>query len=211
MCANAISFSLALCSLIIPATSKGAYNTQTIRSIDFKNFSFPWDEGGTTPLSWDGSPWYWFKSIPASKIPLVNGMHHFYETGQSQFERERTPYLCISAVTYGKLDGIEAELATVTLNYSTGGTQNWDYLYVYRLVRGSPQAIAILESGSRAYGGLYRTEFQNGRLVLDFADPDRQVGDCCSEGYIRTHYRWKNGAFVEEGPRERGDIDLTPK
>jgi hypothetical protein len=55
-------------------------------------------------------------------------------------------------------DGIEEAVAA--LNYSTGGTQNWDYLYFYRM-----------ETGSRGYGGLVRTFVQDQLLVVDFADP----------------------------------------
>lgn len=89
-----------------------------------------------------------------------------------------------------------------------GGTANWDYLYVYKMVHSQPQVMSILEGGSRGYGGLTRVAIQNGLLVLDFADPDRRVGDCCSEGYIRVRYRWTKSKFVEDGPRERGNSDL---
>jgi hypothetical protein len=161
------------------------------------------------PPSYGPSPWHWLKTLPVSKIQVVNGICHFYEPGQSPLERERAPLLSVDAVTYGDLDTDGMEEAAVHLNYSTGGTQNWDYLYIYRLVGGHPKPMGILKAGSRADGGLYRTAIQNGLLVLDFADAERRAGDCCSEGYIRVRYRWKNGGFGEEGPRERGDIDLN--
>jgi hypothetical protein len=114
----------------------------------------------------------------------------------------------MDGVTYGDLDGNGTEEAAVHLNYGSGGTQNWDYLYVYKSVDGRPSLIGILISGERGYGGLVRSSIENGLLVLDFADADRRVGDCCSEGYIRVHYRWRNGTFVEIGARERGDLNL---
>jgi hypothetical protein len=49
---------------------------------------------------------------------------------------------------------------------------------------------------------------RDGLLVADFADSEKRIGDCCSEGYIRVRYRWQGGAFVEEGNREYGKIDL---
>jgi hypothetical protein len=109
------------------------------------------------------------------------------------------------------LDGDGNEEAIVHLNYSTGGTANWDFLYVYGQGHGQLPILGILESGSRGYGGLVRTRITQGLLVLDFADAERRVGDCCSEGYVRIRYRWKKGVFVETGTRERGDLDLKTK
>jgi hypothetical protein len=152
--------------------------------------------------------WEWLDRIPEPHIRLANGLHHFYKSGQSQLEREHAPILSMDSVTYGDLDGDGMEEAAVHLNYTEGGTANWDYLYVYQLVHSHPKVTSILKGGSRAYGGLTHTAIQNGLLVLDFADPDRRVGDCCSEGYIRVRYRWTSGKFVEDGPRERGNLDL---
>lgn len=45
-------------------------------------------------------------------------------------------------------------------------------------------------------------------MTVDFADPEKRIGDCCSDGYIRARYRWQDGHFVEEGQRERGKIYL---
>jgi hypothetical protein len=197
--------------VLVAATilSKSAPKEADIRSINFKNFSFPWDHRMEHPPSYGPSPWHWSKSLPESKIQVVNGMYRFYEPNQSRLERERAPLLRVHAVVYGDLNADGTEDAAIHLNYSTGGTQNWDYLYIYRLVGGHPEPMGILKAGSRADGGLYRTAIQNGLLVLDFADAERRAGDCCSEGYIRVRYRWRNGAFVEEGAREHGDIDLN--
>lgn len=192
--------------LFAAGASPQSHKPASIRDIDFKNFSFPWDDIMEEPPSYNLSPWHWLTLLPRTKIRFEKGIHHFYEPNQSQSERERAPLVSVDEVTYGDLDRDSAKVATVHLNYSSSGTQNWDYLYVYRIHRGQPELLGILESGERGYGGLYRTAIQGGLLVLEFADADRRVGDCCSEGYIRVHYRWRNGAFVEEGPRERGDL-----
>ena len=197
--------------VLVAATtlSKSAPKGTDIRSINFKNFSFPWDDDMGDSPSYGPSPWHWLKSLPESKIQVVNGIYHFYEPDQSRPERERASLVSVDAVTYGDLNADGTEDAAVHLNYSTGGTQNWDYLYIYRLVDGHPELMGILKAGSRADGGLYRTAIENALLVLDFADAERRAGDCCSEGYIRVRYRWRNRAFVEEGPREHGDIHLN--
>jgi len=194
--------------LAAPALSGGAPKDTDIRSIDFKNFSFLWDNNMEHPPSYDASPWQWLMRLPQSRIHVVNGVHHFHEPNESQLERARAPRVSVGRVVYGDLDGSGMEWAAAHLNYSSGGTQNWDYLYVYKPADEHPRLVGILKSGERGYGGLYRTAIQNGLLVLDFADRDRRVGDCCSEGYIRVRYRWKNGSFIEEGPRERGDVNL---
>jgi hypothetical protein len=182
--------------------------TTEIRRVDFKNFLFPWDEGMGESSSVP-SVSRWIDPPPQSHIRAVRGIHHFYSPGQEEYEREHAPLISVDSVTYGDLDGDGMEEAAVHLNYSTGGTQNWDFLYIYKLSRGRPRLLAILESGSRGSGGLVRTSIKAGLLVLDFADAERRVGDCCSEGYIRIRYRWHDGSFAEEGPRESGDLPLN--
>jgi hypothetical protein len=175
-----------------------------IRQIDFKNFIYAWDsqdmDAPTTR--------HWINSKPQSSVMITHGVFHFYEDCESEFECELAPVVSMDSVTYGDLVGDGGEEAIVWLNYSTGGTANWDYLYVYRLKNGQPVLLARMRSGSRAYGGLVKVSVESGLLVIDFADQARSMGDCCSEGYIRVRYRWKTRKFVEVGPRERGDLKL---
>ena len=194
-----VLFLLLSFSAVAGATEKPS----DIRGIDFKNFSFPWDKKVAFA---DRSTWHWIAWRPQTVVHVENGIRFFRETGQS--DPHFGPRISVDTVVYGDLDGDGSEEAAVHLNYGTGGTQNWDYLYVYKLIDGRAKLIGLLVSGERGDGGLVRSAIQNGSLVLDFADPDRRVGDCCSEGYIRARYRWRDGAFVEEGPRERGDLDL---
>jgi hypothetical protein len=189
------------------ALTAGVPKSTDIRRVDFKNFLFPWDEAMAEASSVP-SVWRWIDPLPRSHIRAVRGIHHFYFSGQSDLEREHAPLISVDSVTYGDLDGDGGEDAAVRLNYSTGGTSNWDFLYIYKLDRGLPKIMGVLESGSRGYGGLVRTSIAEGLLVLDFADPERRVGDCCSEGYIRIRYRWRHAGFAEEGSRERGDLPL---
>jgi hypothetical protein len=180
-----------------------ASHTSSIRQIDFKNFAYPWDGGGGSP-----DEWHWIGSIPSTKVELSGGVHRFWEEVETGEDRNSAPGLRMESVTYGDLDGDQKEEAAVDLIYSSGGTANWHYLYVYKLDKGELRLLGWLETGSRAYGGLVKVAIQNGQLVLDFADSERRIGDCCSEGYIRVRYAWRDGHFAETGTRERGDLKL---
>jgi hypothetical protein len=195
---------IALVSLIIGAVTTGGAQVIKIRQIDFKNFTYAWDD----PAMSVPESWHWITSSPKSRIKASKGIHHFYEQGRDEYEREHAPLISVDSVAYGDLVGDGNEEAVVSLNYSTGGTANWDYLYVYKLKNGRPALLGRMQTGSRGYGGLIKASVQNGFLVVDFADKDRRVGDCCSEGYIRVRYRWQKGSFVEVGTREHGDLEL---
>ncbi|MHB8486586.1 MAG: hypothetical protein ACYDCM_12800 [Candidatus Acidiferrales bacterium] len=147
------------------------------------------------------------------KIPVDGGIRiHHLVSGESKptdpddpFSR---PYLSLRSVVYGQLTKNTLEQdAVVDLLYDSGGTANWHYLYVYHLKDGKPELMAWLESGSRADGGLVKVDVRDHLLVLDFADPSKREGDCCSDGYIRVSYRWQNGRFVEVPPRQYGPLN----
>jgi len=182
--------------------SAGTNKTRTIRQTDFGNFIYPWNE------SEDEGPsnWHWMHEPPQTQLKLVNGRYVFSTGDKSEGDGGSSPYVALMSVTYGDLDRDGDEEAAVDLLYSTGGTSNWHYLYVYKLNQGTPQLLGRLESGSRAFGGLVRSSLQNGLLVVDFADEERRNGECCSEGFIRVRYKWRRGRFIESGPRQRGDL-----
>jgi len=173
---------LLLLSLAFPAQQKFT----SIRQIDFRNFSFLWQK------EFVPSMWSWMPAQLPSRVELVNGRRNF----------PNRAYLGILATYYGRLS--DQEVAAVDVIYASGGTANWHYLYIYRLKDGEPERMGWLRSGSRADGGLLKVDFQNGLLVLDFQDPSKRDGDCCSDGYIRVTYRWQDGHFVEVLPRRYG-------
>jgi len=188
--------------LFVPVfASRGSGGTGKIKEVDFKNFSYPWDDPEAD--SDKHTTWFWTQIRTESKVRLINGQHRF---AVPETPSMVSPALRFSFVVYGDLDGDGVEEAAVALNYTTGGTMNWDYLYVYKFANGKPELFGRLRSGSRGSGGLLRASIKQGALVLDFADPDRRTADCCSDAYIRVHYRWLDGHFAEEGPREEGDL-----
>jgi hypothetical protein len=195
---------ITLASLIFGAVTTGRAQVIKIRQIDFKNFTYAWDD----PAIGVSERWHWITSSPKSRIKASKGVYHFCEQGLDEYECEHAPLIRVDSVAYGDLVGDGNEEAVVSLNYSTGGTANWDYLYVYMLKNGRPTLLGRMQTGSRGYGGLIKAAVQNGFLVVDFADKDRRVGDCCSEGYIRVRYRWQKESFVEVGTREHGDLEL---
>jgi hypothetical protein len=191
-------------TLILGAVTTNAQKVTTIQQIDFDNFRYSW----SNPPEEVPVTWHWLDSAPDLYFTTVNGMHHFYVPGQDKEERRFAPLISVDSVTYGDLDDDGVDEALVALNYSTGGTANWDYLYVYRLHHGRANLLARMQTGSRGDGGLIRAFVRDGLLIADFADSEKRVADCCSEGYVRVCYRWKDGTFVEEGQREHGKIDL---
>jgi hypothetical protein len=197
---------IVLSTLVLSIVTIAGERVTTVRQIDFTNFIYAWTDA--EPPEDIRVPWHWLNSSPNLRIRVVGGIHHFYLPGQDKDEREHAPLVSVEWVSYGDLDGDGVEEAIAALNYGTGGTANWDYLYVYKLERGQPKLVARMQTGSRGYGGLVRAFVRNNLLIVDFADPERRVGDCCSEGYIRVRYRWKDGLFFEEGTQERGNLDV---
>lgn len=177
--------------------------SNSIRQVDFKNFVYPWEGGGSPP-----EHWHWIGKIPSTTVALSDGTHRFLEDAEPGQDPRWVPALWINSITYGNLDRDQEEEAAVVLQYSTGGTANWSYLYVYKLDQGNPKLLAWLESGSRADGGLVNVAIQNGQLVAEFADSERRIADCCSKGFIRVRYAWKDHRFVENGKREKGDLEI---
>lgn len=187
-----------------PVTTK-AQRVTSIRDIDFDNFTYIWNDASDDAVPMD---WKWLSTTPDQHFRTVNGMHHFYLPGQDSYERQHSPLVSVDSVTYGDLDGDGPEEAVVALNYSTGGTANWDYLYVYKLRWGQAKLLARMRTGSRSDGGLVRAFVRGNLLIVDLADREKRLADCCSEGYVRVGYRWRDGVFVEEGQREHGKIYL---
>ena len=167
-----------------------------IRGVDFKNFVYPWPQEPGVPSSWN-----WLDAMPQSRVRLQDGEFIFDPS-----DAPRSAYVQLGSVTFGDLDGDRQDEAAVDLYYGTGGTAGWHYLYILKAAHGTVAPIGILGSGSRADGGLSDVRIRQGLLILDFADPDRREGDCCSRGVIRVSYRLQVGRFVETGTRQKDSI-----
>ena len=169
-----------------------------LETVDFKNFEYPWYPSGVP------SSWGWLEGTPRSHVRLKDGRHTF-----DPHDSSHSAYLQLSSVTRGDLDGDGQDEAVVDLLYGSGGTANWHYVYVFKATDTNVVPLGILESGSRAYGGLVNIQITRGLLVLEFEDSDRLIGDCCSRGIVRVRYRFKDGRFIETGEREKDSLRVV--
>ena len=174
-----------------------------VHNVDFRNFQYQ----RNTPTLGVPTGWRWLGLTPSSTVRVVDGRHDF-SSSDALAGRYARGYLIVHKVTYGDLDGDGLDEAAVDLLFSTGGTANWRYLYVFTMKNGAPTLLGILRSGSRADGGLVNVAIEKKTLVLDFADSGRRVADCCSEGYVRVRYHRDAGRFIETGIRQSGDLSL---
>ena len=115
--------------------------------------------------------------------------------------------LTLESVSYTHLNDSPQEQAIIVLRFDTGGTQYWYFVYIYTMQAGAAKLLAYFHAGDRAASGLYQVYVNDGNLVVELFDPDKKIGDCCSNGFIRTRWHWRNGRFEQVGVAEFG----TPK
>jgi len=164
----------------------------SIRQIDFKNFTYPLSGPllGHGELKWLGNPRDGYSN--RKPVHLVNG--------------EDSTGFTLKSVEFADVTGDGNEDAVVVLLYQTGGTQNTHYVYVYSFETGKPKLLAYCHTGSRGYSGLYKVYGERGTLVFELFDPKKLEGECCSSGFVRTRYRWREGRFEAVGVREYGPL-----
>jgi hypothetical protein len=174
-----------------------AAGPKTIRQVDFKNFSYPWRD----PPDWPDHL-TWQNMSERDHVQLTKGLC----TLDTEAEKEGRPFsgLTFEEAQYADVTGDGQIDAIVLLRYDTGGTQYYYYVYIYRFAAGKPKLLAYFQSGDRAHSGLYRVYGEGGKLVVELFDPKKESGDCCSTGFVRTRYQWRNGKFEAVGAQEFG-------
>jgi uncharacterized protein YecT (DUF1311 family) len=180
----------------LPSTVTGFLGTepppQSIRDIDWKNFSYPL-------LEPDGVPGEvrWMAEGKTEIASLIDG--RYVVPNECGDDIRLCPSVAFDSVNYGALIGINTTVAAVVLTYHSGGTAHWQYVYVFALESGKPRLLAWLMTGSRAAQVLREVSISGGELVLVVNDPDEQQGDCCSAGTITTRFRWMENSFSAIG------------
>lgn len=186
----AIAFSAAAFLPANPSTAQA-----DIRQVDFKNFSYPWSGSLRSEPGW-------LDMSRERLVRLTNG-RRLRDSGNGM----TLEGLTLEEVQYADVTGDGQTGAVVVLRYETGGTMFFYYVYIYSFAAAQPKLLACFHSGERADSGLYRVYGQEGKLVIELFDPRKQSGDCCSTGFVRTRYAWRNGKFLAAGAKEFG----TPK
>ena len=164
-----------------------------LRSVDFKNFSYPW----VHPSSWPDHL-QWMSLRLKQHIRLVNGKW------DERDESDRSNHLPFSGVTlegikYGRLSSNNSEDAIVVLRYDSGGTQYHYWVYIYGDSGGTPKLLGFFHAGDRAAHGLYQVFVKDQILNVRLFDPKYQEGDCCSNGYLNYQFRWNGEGFDAMG------------
>lgn len=181
---------------VLLCASVGFATAQTdIRQVDFKNFSYP------SYIALPERPG-WIDMSHERLVRLTNG-RHLVDSGNGV----TLEGLTLEEVQFADVTGDGQTDAVVVLRYDTGGTMFFYYIYVYSFAAGKPKLLACYQTGERADSGLYRVYEQNGKLVFELFNPEKSSGDCCSSGFVRTRYIWRNGRFFAIGAKEFG----TPK
>lgn len=177
--------------LIYSAVVSGAA-PQSIRDVDWKNFSYPLLETDAVP-----GEIRWMALGTKETASLINGRYVVPDNCSDDIRF--CPQVTLDSINCGVLTGIKSTVAAVVLTYHSGGTANWQYVYVFALESSKPRLLAWLRTGSRAAKGLRDVSITGGDLVLVVNDPAKQQGDCCSAGSIVTRYRLVGSAFSAIG------------
>ncbi len=152
--------------------------SQTIRSTDFANFTYPW----VATLN----------KGPMKSFALRNGKHIGNDF----------PPLYLGYIVYGDATGDGTEEAMVTLGISVKGSGMPHVTYICALEDEYPKLLWAFSSGDRADGGLRRVYAENGELVTELYDPAGSKGTCCPTVFTRTCYKWLGNSFQQIGEKE---------
>lgn len=171
-----------LAALLIGVTSGQARRpSASIRSIDFKNFTYPLPADLVTP----GGP---------RAVTLEGG--RFPGTGNED-------EMYFGTVVYGDVTGDGAEEAMIHLGIHTRGSAMPGVAYVYTLRRGRPSLSWSFPTGDRARGGLHRVYAEGGGLVVELYGPQKRwEGDGQPMRFTRRRYVWLGRRFRQTGRKE---------
>jgi hypothetical protein len=186
-------------ALLAGAATLSGQTSQQSQDIDFRNFAYPFPSERFVAVP---DKFTWMSMNVRSTVRLVNGRYDFEKETNST-----GPSIILDKVAYGYLTSDKQLDAAVVLTYHSGGTANGSYGYIFGLGSGSPKLLGWFRAGSRADSGLYDLSLRPGSIVVDLLDPTRRIGDCCSEGFVRTTYEFKNGYFVQRGPQALGNVE----
>jgi hypothetical protein len=187
--------------LILVAGGYAQQKAQSIRAIDFANFTYPYTSG----------------------LLLPNDRQRSFTLRDGKFpETKRAVGMYFGHVFYGDVTGDAIEEALVYLEVHTNGTAAPGCVYVYRVTNRQPQLLWSFDTGDRQYGGFRQVYADHGDLVVELYGKGKIIGrDLFGDDgtsaqtpfpYIitRARYQWLGGRFRRVGrPEEFSDPDPT--
>lgn len=201
---SAIAF--ALFALIQFCTMGWAqYPVGGIRSVDFKNFSYPY-----VHLSGWPDHLQWMSLRLQQHIRLINGKWDERDDTEKSYGLSFSGFT-LEGVQYARLSSHSSEDAIVVLRYDTGGTQYHYWVYIYGYSEGKPKLLGFFHAGDRAAHGLYQVFVRDQVLNVLLFDPKFQEGDCCSSGYLNYRFRWNGEGFQSMGNPVPGHPNSTSR
>jgi hypothetical protein len=162
-----------------PAAQRAPAESRTsVRSINFRNFHYPWDRQL-------GDPSQNFILSEGNLAPTRDAEGFVDEMGAS-----------LVGVGYGDLTGDGGEEAMVAVSFTTGGSAIPHCVYIFTVDEGEARKLWSVVTGDRAHGGLKDAYAEDGKLIIERFWARRDAAACCPKAYKRTAYRWSGGRFV---------------
>src|ERR1051326_4372190 len=181
------SITILAIALLVPRSVLSQQRAQSIRSIDFTNFTYPRIDELKEFIR---RKTFSLKAGEYSERGFEDGVH-------------------FGDVVYGDVTGDGIEEAIVILGIQTGGSAIPNCVYIYTFKKGRPELLGGFVTGDRADGGLRRIYAEQGELVIELYGKGTRIGGklddtemaaaCCAKSVTRTHYQWRNGGFRQKG------------
>lgn len=175
-------------SAISPSPPMNTPQTDSIRSVDFANFTYDW--------------------YPKWELMLSKATHFTLRDGKLEVEAQKNsnePVLFeLLNVQYGDVSEDGVEDAIVTIKMSVVGNAKPYVVFVIGLKNGKPKKLWVHETGDRADEGLRNVYVADGVLVIEQYNAaeieirggeKEKVGMCCPSTFTRTFYRWVDARF----------------
>lgn len=194
---------LLVCAVASTVACSQSFSTE-IRSVDFKNFSYPWVQPSVWP-----DHLQWMSLRLNQHVDLVDG--RWVDRDRN---RKDAPFtgLTLEGVEYATLSNDRSEDAVVVLRYDSGGTQYHYWVYIYSGSNEPPPALlGFFHAGDRAAHGLYRVFVKDRTLNVQLFDPKKGEGDCCSSGYLDYQFHWNGRGFESVGNPIPGRVESTSR
>jgi hypothetical protein len=162
-------------------------NSDPIRQIDFKNFTYPW------------YPSFLKSPRPTRQVALHDGK---FEVIEDQRADIKNLMLELEDVSYSDLTGDGKEEAIVTISGVSVFNRFVGSIFLYTVTGKQQKLLWQHEIGDRADGGLRRIAVE-GRFVIveQYQRSEGDGGLCCPKQFVRTSLRW-NGLSFERIKKE---------